>query len=74
MQLPGLLGRPGIESTKDRLFLVMLLAVAGAAVVAGLYLQISPAREAAFSRTQELEALFTSFRQTSARCTSEPKE
>lgn len=64
----------GIQSAKDALLLALLVAGASAAMVAGLYLQISPAREAAFSRTQEMEALFKSLRQTSTRCTSEPKE
>ncbi len=64
----------GIQSAKDALLLVMLVAATSAAMVAGLYLQIAPARELVSSRTQEMEALFTSLRQTSARCISEPKE
>jgi hypothetical protein len=61
---------PSRQSGKEALLLSLLVALTGAFVVVGVGLQLPSAGQSGGSRVQEVEALLTSIRQETARCTA----
>jgi hypothetical protein len=61
---------PSRQSGKEALLLTLLVAVTGALVVFGVGLQLPSVGQSGGSRVQEVEALLSSIRQETARCTA----